>query len=111
MDGWDRDAIDLVGPAIIEITADGCGSLRFVAVEGFIDARHVDLDGCPAVEFSWDGYDEGDQVSGRGWARLDEDGSLRATSSSILVTSLAFAWSPLTCPNDGLYALNAVVVS
>ena len=77
MDVWDRDAIDLVGPAIIEITADGCGSVRFVAVEGFIDARHVDLDGCPAVELSWDGYDEGDQVSGRGWARLDEDGSLR----------------------------------
>ena len=77
MDLWDRDAIDLVGPAIIEITADGRGSFRFIAVEEFIDARHVDLDGPPAVEFSWDGYDEGDQVSGRGWARLDEDGSLR----------------------------------
>ena len=77
MDLWDRDAIDLVGPAIIEITKDGRGSLRFIAVEGFIDARHVDLDGRPAVEFSWDGYDEGDQLSGRGWARLDEDGSLR----------------------------------
>ena len=77
MDLWDRDAIDLLGPATIEITADGRGSFRFIAVEGFIDARHVDLDGRPAVEFSWDGYDEGVQVSGRGWARIDEDGSLR----------------------------------
>jgi hypothetical protein len=77
MDLWDRDAIDLVGPAIIEITADGRGSLRFIAVQGFIDARHVDLDGRPGVEFSWDGNDEGDHVSGRGWARLDDDGSLR----------------------------------
>src|SRR4051812_1889916 len=76
MDLWDRDAINLVGPAIIEITADGRGSFRFIAVEGFIDARHVELQGRPAVEFSWDGYDEGDQVSGRGCARLDEDGSL-----------------------------------
>ena len=77
MDLWDRDAIDLVGPAIIEITADGHGSFRFIAVEGCIDARQVELDGRPGVEFSWAGNDEGDHVSGRGWARLDEDGSLR----------------------------------
>ena len=77
MDLWDRDAIDLVGPAFIEITADGRGSFRFIAVEGFIDARHVRLDGSPAAEFSWDGYDEGDHVSGRGWVHLDKDGSLR----------------------------------
>ena len=72
MDLWDRDAIDLGGQAIIEITADGRGSFRFIAVEGFIDARRVDLDGRRAVEFSWDGYDEGDQGG-----CLDEDGSLR----------------------------------
>lgn len=28
------------------------------------------------VEFSWDGTDEGDPVSGRGWAALQDDGSL-----------------------------------
>ena len=66
MDLWDRDAIDLVRPAIIEITTEGRGFVRFIAVEGCIDASHVDLDGRPAVEFSWDGYDERDQVSGRG---------------------------------------------
>ena len=33
-------------------------------------------DGHPAVEFSWDGSDEGDHASGRGWAALDDDGSL-----------------------------------
>ena len=77
MDLWDRDSIDLVGPAFIEVTADGGGSFRFIAVEGSIDARHVDLDGRPAVEFTWDGFDEGDHVSGRGWARLEADGSLR----------------------------------
>jgi hypothetical protein len=77
MDLWDRDAMDLVGPAFIEITADGRGSFRFIAMEGFIDARHVRLDGKPAAEFSWEGYDEGDHVSGRGWVHLDKDGSLR----------------------------------
>jgi len=28
------------------------------------------------VEFSWVGTDEGDHVSGRGWARGEADGSL-----------------------------------
>jgi hypothetical protein len=77
MDLWDRDSIDLIGPAFIEITADGRGSFRFIAVDGSIDARHLDLDGRPAVEFTWDGFDEGDHVSGRGWARVEGDGSLR----------------------------------
>jgi hypothetical protein len=77
MDLWDRESIDLVGPAFIEITSGGRGSFRFIAVEGFIDARRVVLDDRPAVEFSWDGNDEGDHVSGRGWARLEADGSLR----------------------------------
>jgi hypothetical protein len=29
------------------------------------------------VEFSWDGFDEGDPATGRGWAVVEEDGSLR----------------------------------
>jgi hypothetical protein len=77
MDLWDRDSIDFVGPAFIEITADGRGSFRFIAVEGFFDARRVVLNGHPGVEFSWDGNDDGDHVSGCGWARLEVDGSLR----------------------------------
>ena len=46
-------------------------------MEGHVDCQHVELDGRPAVEFTWDGTDEGDRVSGRGWARLEADGSLR----------------------------------
>lgn len=46
MSGWDRDAIDLVEPGFIEFA-------------GF--------------EFTWEGVDEGDQVSGRGWAALVDD--------------------------------------
>jgi hypothetical protein len=77
MEVWDREAIDLVGPAFIELRANGHGSFRFIAVEGGIDARRVDLDGRPAVEFTWDGEDESDHASGRGWAVLEPDGSLR----------------------------------
>jgi hypothetical protein len=76
MDLWDRDSIDLVGPAFIEITTDGTGCFRFIAVEGHIDCRHIEREG-PAVEFTWDGNDEGDRVSGGGSAQVEKDGSLR----------------------------------
>jgi hypothetical protein len=76
MDLWDRDAIDLVGAAFIEIARDGRGRFQFIAVSGVIDGRHVEREGRPAVEFTWDGSDEGDRVSGRGWVQLHPDGSL-----------------------------------
>ena len=76
MDLWDRDVIDLVQPAFIEIARDGRGSFQFIVVEGVIDGRHVEREGRPAVEFSWDGSDEGDRVSGSGWVQLRSDGSL-----------------------------------
>jgi hypothetical protein len=40
MDLWDRDAIDLLGPAFIEFRPDSTGSFRFIAVEGYLDCRH-----------------------------------------------------------------------
>src|SRR5829696_7806075 len=76
MDLWDRDAIDLLGAAFIEIDGDGSGSFRFIAVEGDIDGRHVERDGRPALEFSWVGADDNDDASGRGWALLETDDSL-----------------------------------
>ena len=75
MELWDEDAIDLVGPAFIELRDDE-GSFRFIAVEGWMDVREVDRDGRPGIEFSWEGNDETDLASGRGWATLTPDGSL-----------------------------------
>jgi hypothetical protein len=74
---WDCDALNLVGPAFIEFTGDGSGSFGFIAVQGEMDCREVEWDGRPGVEFSWEGNDECDPASGRGWAALEEDGSLR----------------------------------
>jgi hypothetical protein len=45
----------------------------FVAVRGWLDCRQVQRDGRPGVEFTWEGVDEGDQVTGRGWAILVDD--------------------------------------
>lgn len=76
MDLWDRDAIDLVGPGFIEFLADGSGRFGFIAVDGYLDCRQ-DGGSPPRLEFTWEGNDEGDAVSGRGWAQLEADGSLR----------------------------------
>ena len=73
MSGWDRDAIDLVEPGFIEFTGDGTGQFGFIAVRGWLDCRPVERDGRIGVEFTWEGVDEGDQVSGRGRAALADD--------------------------------------
>lgn len=75
MELWDREAIDLLGPSFLTITADGMGSFRFIAVEGHIDCRFDAQGALPLVEFTWDGFDENRPVSGRGWVRHDADGS------------------------------------
>ena len=76
MDLWDRDAIELVGPGFFEFRADGAGNFGFIAVEGWMDCRPVQVGVHPGVEFTWDGSDDGDPVSGRGTATLQGDGSL-----------------------------------
>ena len=76
MDNWDPDAVDLVQPGFIEFDDDGLGGLSFIVVTGELDCRDADRDGRPGVEFSWQGSDEGDDVSGRGWAALNPGGTL-----------------------------------
>jgi hypothetical protein len=72
MELWDREAIDLVVPAFIEFNADGSGCCQFIAVQAWLDCRFTEKAGLPAVEFSWEGQDEGDSRSGRGWGILQE---------------------------------------
>lgn len=76
MDLWDRDALDLVRPAFIEFGADKTGKFGFIAVESWMDCREATIDDCPGLEFTWDGNDECDRASGRGWAAVQADGSL-----------------------------------
>ena len=72
-----RDDLDLIGPAFIEFVANGSGHFAFIAVEASLDCRDAPREGRPGVEFSWDGNDEGDPVTGRGWAALADDGTLQ----------------------------------
>jgi hypothetical protein len=65
-DLWDNDALDLVEPAFLEIKGQG-GKMQFIAVTAWLDIRYDARAGGPVAEFSWEGVDEGDQRSGRGW--------------------------------------------
>jgi hypothetical protein len=77
MELWAREAIELLGPGTILFEDEAFGEFRFIAVRGFMDCRFADRDGQPLVEFSWQGKDERDDVSGRGWATIQSDGTLR----------------------------------
>ena len=77
MEVWDRNDLDLLGPANITFDDDGLGSFQFIAVVGFVDCRFSERGGRPLVEFSWQGHDDDDESSGRGWGIIESDGELR----------------------------------
>ena len=70
MEVWTSDDL---GRAHRTLARDGGGAMRFIAVDVGLDYRVVQRDGQPAIEFTFDGIDEGDRVSGRGWAEVTGD--------------------------------------
>jgi hypothetical protein len=68
-DLWDRDHLDLCGPAMLDIGADGHGEIAFGAFQASLDLAYGRSD----VSFDWEGCDE---VRGSGSAELLDDGSL-----------------------------------
>lgn len=67
---WAPDMMDMDQPAKVEINKDGFGFLNFCAVEADIDYRISDNEK-DKIEFSFSGQDDGDPISGRGWAKLE----------------------------------------
>ena len=70
MDQWDQDFVDLEVPGHVTVRKDGTGSFQFGMVQGELDCRIDDIGGIHLLAFTWDGSDECDQVSGRGWVRM-----------------------------------------
>jgi len=71
MSVWDRDFIDLVTPGHLTVKPNGTGTFAFGAIEAEIDCRIEQLASQERLVFSFAGWDEGDEVSGRGWAIAD----------------------------------------
>jgi len=68
MTEWDEDYINMAVQAFIEFDPKGMGEFQFGLVRGSIDYRETERDSKPAVEFSFEGVDEMDPCTGRGWA-------------------------------------------
>jgi hypothetical protein len=71
-DLWDRDYLDLVDPAFISIGRGGHGELAFGAMNASLDLSYSRT----MVFFTFEGFDEGDEVNGSGSAELLNDGTL-----------------------------------
>jgi len=71
MDQWEKEFIDLVEPGYIEFSNNGFGAFHFGCVYANIDYRINDQG---KAEFSFYGDDEGQEIFGRGWAKVDNKG-------------------------------------
>lgn len=73
MTEWDEDYLNMDVEAYLDLEANQRGTFQFGLVSGNINYRITERGGKPAIEFSWEGMDEMDECSGRGWAVLEED--------------------------------------
>jgi hypothetical protein len=71
-DIWDRQYLDLCGPAMIIIRANGRGEIAFGVLQAGLDIEYSR----DSVGFTWQGFDEMDEVAGDGSAELLDDGSI-----------------------------------
>lgn len=71
-DIWDRAYLDLSGPACITFGKDGRGEFAFGALQATIELAYAER----TVFFTWDGFDEGDEINGTGSADLGDDGAI-----------------------------------
>ena len=72
-DLWNRDHLNLCGPATLVIEADGHGEIAFGAMQAGMDIDY----GPDEIGFTWSGFDEINKVTGSGSAELQENGSLQ----------------------------------
>ena len=69
MEQWDQDYVDMEEPGHITFKKGGSGGFHFGCVDASLDWRYeASID---RADFTFDGCDEGDQVSGRGWAKIE----------------------------------------
>jgi hypothetical protein len=71
MEGWDTAYIDLTGPGYIAIGREGSGFMQYGAVEADLDCHIEKIGNTKRLEFSFQGFDEGDPISGRDWAVVE----------------------------------------
>ena len=71
-DLWDRDHLDLVEPAYISFADDGHGEIALGVLNADLDCEF----GAEIIFFTWFGFEEKDEVTGSGNAKLNDDGTV-----------------------------------
>jgi hypothetical protein len=66
---WNKDYLDIIEPAHIPFKANGLGEFKFGCIARRIGSDFIDDD----AKFISQDHDGMDEVSGSGWAELDDD--------------------------------------
>jgi hypothetical protein len=73
MEVWDQEFVNMDVPGHFTFEKDGLGFFQFGLVQGEMDCRIEIGDRRTQIEFSWEGQDETDPASGRGWAVIENE--------------------------------------
>ena len=73
MELWDQDFVDMETDGYISFDDDDMGYFQFGLVQGQIGYRIDKTAEIERLEFSWQGQDENDEASGRGWVVIEDD--------------------------------------
>ena len=71
-DIWGRGYLDLVGPAYLQIGDDGDAAFAFGALQAGGSYEYSET----VVFFRWQGFDEGDEITGEATAELQTGGTV-----------------------------------
>ena len=72
MEMWDEDYFNMEVQAYIKIKSNNCGDFQFGLVSGDIGGKIVSYPDGNRFEFTFEGEDECDPVSGFGWIKQKE---------------------------------------
>ena len=75
MELWDQEFVNMEVQGYFTFNKDGTGHFQFGLVKGEMDCFVETINGRERIDFSWEGQDELDPESGRGWAEI-ENGEL-----------------------------------
>jgi len=70
MEMWDKDYIDAELEGYILFNTDGSGEFQFGYVYGFMNYKYTTKNNEDIVEFIWEGNDECNLASGRGYVKI-----------------------------------------
>jgi hypothetical protein len=71
MEAWDQEYVNMEVPGYFMFNRDGTGHFQFGLVQGEMDCRLEVSNDRERIEFSWEGQEELDSASGRGWAEIE----------------------------------------